>query len=728
MDLSPDESMDEEMAETTLLNNLEERRRTAIAGGSRNVVWDASVDGEHPLLGNVPMGATDLFSNSSINFADSGAGVGTGAGDEDFDQNNGGSDDAAAAATQKRRSGTTAKMRFRDLARRARMMKKTEEGPPLQRQGLKTIDAVAKAALKLKHLRKLSNAGPLTPNGPRAASSSSQQGVAGDGTNAGDILAPVPRRPSSADTSFMNSRTSFPSNLDEFNQSSNLTRRQRQQKKRYSLFHEVGGDGETDIGNSHVAVSDTKTDRLIMGALAVDRLYHGHDDGSTSTGSDTQSGSFSTIAEESEDSTIHDEDSPLMMDDFGIDPNGGEAYGATTHKKVKSSKNQRKSKSKRKKKKSRRKANALQRWFVQFNASMWEVVNPVVIWRGLMQFLLHSTFTYVTIPCLALAFLCYYQLGNPRFGCMIGKSTISWWLVFFARQALIFEMAKMTDFFIVDGLALRSRWIVKLLGPLVTLLFIQSKGWPSLAVCWVLWDFALMHGSGPFQQNWAFEFNIALFSPANHGGPFLYSNLYTNLLVAVLVAGLANSVKRTTVAMYFGKRTFVNYREKLVELLTDIAILTEVAQLSTEIEAAGFGDATEDTDDSETDHVKPKRPSNNTVTERRMKNKWAGVGVGLSHPSKRHDSEEIVVVSSADADGDEDDAQEFADAEIDRPVDDNGDHNGDHNGGESDPGHDPRGIHHRNRPFGNSSRGSSAILHTLDNWKEPVNKLDKVRM
>ena len=83
------------------------------------------------------------------------------------------------------------------------------------------------------------------------------------------------------------------------------------------------------------------------------------------------------------------------------------------------------------------------------------------------------------------------------------QASVSWWLLFVGvRQVLTFTAAKATQAWLVDFLALRTRWFVKLFGPFITLLIVQSKGWPFLTLTWALYDFALLYGDGRFARHW----------------------------------------------------------------------------------------------------------------------------------------------------------------------------------------------------------------------------------
>ena len=98
--------------------------------------------------------------------------------------------------------------------------------------------------------------------------------------------------------------------------------------------------------------------------------------------------------------------------------------------------------------------------------------------------------------------------------------------------------------------------MVKFLGPLITILAIQSKGWPFVVASWGVWDMLLLHGDNEFQQHWLYFTGIRIYSTANSGSYILASESYLRVLLAMVVAGVATAVKRTAVTIYFGKRNF----------------------------------------------------------------------------------------------------------------------------------------------------------------------------
>lgn len=106
----------------------------------------------------------------------------------------------------------------------------------------------------------------------------------------------------------------------------------------------------------------------------------------------------------------------------------------------------------------------------------------------------------------------------------------------------------------------------------------------------------LLHGDDIFQQNWFFWTEIRLFSPENRGGNVLYQDLYLRLLLAMVIAGIATACKRTVLALYFGKKTVLNYKPQMDKILADMAIVSEVGQLASE--AASLVEAAADNEES----------------------------------------------------------------------------------------------------------------------------------
>ena len=122
------------------------------------------------------------------------------------------------------------------------------------------------------------------------------------------------------------------------------------------------------------------------------------------------------------------------------------------------------------------------------------------------------------------------------------------------------DLARCTEYVAIDLIAISTRAMVRFLGPLVTIFFIQSKGWPFIVASWGLWDMILLHGDNEFQQHWFYWTGIQIYSKGNSGSYILASESYLRFLLAMVVAGLATSVKRTAVTIYFGKRNFGKFQ------------------------------------------------------------------------------------------------------------------------------------------------------------------------
>ena len=52
----------------------------------------------------------------------------------------------------------------------------------------------------------------------------------------------------------------------------------------------------------------------------------------------------------------------------------------------------------------------------------------------------------------------------------------------------------------VDVLTLRTRTVLKIFGPFVSLLIIQARGWPYIVTFWAVWNFALLQGRHSFAK------------------------------------------------------------------------------------------------------------------------------------------------------------------------------------------------------------------------------------
>jgi hypothetical protein len=104
-----------------------------------------------------------------------------------------------------------------------------------------------------------------------------------------------------------------------------------------------------------------------------------------------------------------------------------------------------------------------------------------------------ATFTktlvlYFGIPLVAVAAILFYAVQNPPTGFSVdgspgSRASASWWLLFCLRQGLTLSLALLLQLFIVDFLSIGTRVMLKLVGPILTLLMVQSKGIGKAADC-----------------------------------------------------------------------------------------------------------------------------------------------------------------------------------------------------------------------------------------------------
>ena len=90
----------------------------------------------------------------------------------------------------------------------------------------------------------------------------------------------------------------------------------------------------------------------------------------------------------------------------------------------------------------------------------------------------------------------------------------------------------------------------------------------------------------------------------------VYGDNYERTLTALAVAGVATSLKRTIMTMYLSKRIYVHYKPKLENLLKQMILLTEVAELGNSLDDLEFVEKPENTD------VSPDRRESKQLADR----------------------------------------------------------------------------------------------------------------
>lgn len=176
-----------------------------------------------------------------------------------------------------------------------------------------------------------------------------------------------------------------------------------------------------------------------------------------------------------------------------------------------------------------------------------------------------KAFFFLLVPMLCLAFILYYIAGNP--GTFRGAS-YSWWCLFAIRLGITLTLARVTEFIFIDYIALETNITVRFIGRLLTLMLIQSKGWPILCVFWGIWNFSIVHGSNPFAKNWLYwaSDTLAIFDEEkNPSGGIPSNRTYTVILATMIIIGVVIMVKRLLVSLLLGKKKYGKfYRDKFI--------------------------------------------------------------------------------------------------------------------------------------------------------------------
>jgi len=461
-----------------------------------------------------------------------------------------------------------------------------------------------------------------------------------------------------------------------------------------NIFEDVGVPAQSDIGESALAMEDTNTDRMITGAMQVERLF-ANDEQQDLYVLDAQAAPISSMElpsfHEAEpfgleiDIDVPEDQLPLMARDQNGDDYGGTAVGAAVsspnqvryisveaHEKLKNRRYRNKSVMQR-----------LKHWVAFY------CLRPQAVLLSLWQLVVECYSAKFGLALAALAWVFFYYLGNPEPDFLPGQASIAWWLNFAARQCVTLDFARLIQWIVIDGLILTSRRAVSLIGPLSSLVAINSKGWPFICMAWATIDLFALHGTHEFQQHWLHFTGIKFYMYSNSGLYVLGSAVYLRFLFAVIVAGMATAAKRTVVALYFGRRTFADFKPRLEKLLREIIVLSEIAELA---EEAAYLEETSD--------VNFKKGK----AEREVS--WL----------KRQGYTDVGNVDDADDDDDEEEEEEGEDEDAD---------NARVAGDEMEPERLDRNAAGNLKK--STSNGNLVALYLLDYWEEPINKLDKVR-
>jgi hypothetical protein len=164
-------------------------------------------------------------------------------------------------------------------------------------------------------------------------------------------------------------------------------------------------------------------------------------------------------------------------------------------------------------------------------------------------------FLYLLPPIAGVAALLIYVADNPIM--TVNGASISWLLLFIARQIVTFTLSKATSLLVIDFLFLRTRWTVRLFGPTVAFFIVQSKGLPFLISTWSIYNFIFLSGKHQLANHWLFWQNlIAMCNKNNPSGGIPSSLMNYRILGSMLSVGILVSIKRVWVGLYLGRRSF----------------------------------------------------------------------------------------------------------------------------------------------------------------------------
>jgi hypothetical protein len=362
-------------------------------------------------------------------------------------------------------------------------------------------------------------------------------------------------------------------------------------------------------------------------------------------------------------------------------------------------------------------------------------LHPWHVIQLLLQTMQHSWAVLVGLPAAIVAWVLYYYIDNPELDFLPGQASLSWWINFSSRQICTLDLARLTQYLYIDQLSLKSSFTVTVFGPYFTLLSIQARGWPFVLTMWGVWNLVLLHGDNPFQTHWLYQTGFEIYTVANSGSYILHSETYLRCLLAMIVAGVAMGVKRTMVAMYFGRRTIANYKPKMEALLDDIILVAQIAELAEEANkaAAAAAAAASTTVTAKGGGAGLVRPEAKIDLES-VKSKFRGVQFHDMTKSKatvfdgsnddndnKDDTTEVAAVTSAQEE--EDVQRETLKAEVDNRSMDEIIEDAFAGTESDDDDEDPFMAPGYQR----SASEMDQIKNSLDRWQEPINKLDKVR-
>lgn len=221
------------------------------------------------------------------------------------------------------------------------------------------------------------------------------------------------------------------------------------------------------------------------------------------------------------------------------------------------------------------------------------IIRPMEILASARNFLF-GVFLLLMVPLMGAAAVLFYVLGNPSFETLF-DGALAWYVLLVVRWLVTLTLARMTQYLLVLA-TIRTNVLARWAGPFVTLMAMQSIGWPFLCFSWGTWNLLILHGKAEFCRHWLFFSGIALFSPVENpdADGILESNLYGRILCAMVGVGFVSGLKRTMTALFLSRRMLIYYKPQLKEMMYQMKLVTGVAGLAAETKKPGFGTAVSD--------------------------------------------------------------------------------------------------------------------------------------
>mmetsp|Transcript_17151 Transcript_17151/g.41621 ORF Transcript_17151/g.41621 Transcript_17151/m.41621 type:complete len:1437 (-) Transcript_17151:162-4472(-) len=234
-----------------------------------------------------------------------------------------------------------------------------------------------------------------------------------------------------------------------------------------------------------------------------------------------------------------------------------------------------------------------------------EFLNP---WKPSMRKYVQSYF-WLLVVSIGIAAVLFYLFGNPPTGIVdlesskafngtkyvsvegktidpYARASYSWWALFaFARLPVTFALAKTIELVLIDFMILDRRWVASCIGPTLTLLIVQSKGWPSTLFFWSICNLCLLYGDSRFVAHWGYwQDYVGLFNESNPSGAIPSNDMNLRIQLIALVVSLCVAIKRLLIGYQQGRNIYLYYVEDLTKIVTKILLISEVAILAARLE------------------------------------------------------------------------------------------------------------------------------------------------